>query len=89
LVAEEVRERMADETPKAAVSPEAPTTSFIGDVPLEFEEYTFQGSDDPNVGDEIFHRAAGPMKKGDKVMLTFGHAEELRSAGFKLTESKK
>lgn len=52
------------------------------------QEYTFGGHPDDGVGDEVFHRDADTIKKGDKVMLTDAAANELRDAGFKLTGKK-
>lgn len=58
-----------------------------GEAP-QFKEYTYQGHPDDKIGDDIFHRAAGHMRKGQKVLLSDVHAEELRVAGYKLTGPK-
>lgn len=57
-------------------------------APAQYREYTYKGHPDSKIGDEIFHRAAGPMKPGDKVMLSDQHAAELEALGYKLSESK-
>jgi hypothetical protein len=78
---------MADkkEAEEPAVSEEAPPpiqpSAVVGVTSTETKTYTFNGP-----AEEIFHRAAGEVKKGDQVELTQQQADELTELGFELTE---